>query len=285
MFAGWGSWVARFRWPVLAFALVAVISAGVWGLGVFGQLTEGGYNDPDSESSQATEAVQQAFGAQGGDLVVIYTPTKVKIDDVELGKRMRTKFANLPKSAVTRTTSYWQTKSAQFAAKDKSSAVAVITLVGEDDGAKLDSFRAVDDRLAVEGTTVQLSGGVALADATSTRSTDDLARAEIISLPVVLVLLLFLFGSLVTASLPVLVGGAAVLGSFGVLHAIAGVHDVNSFAVNVASLLGLGMAIDYGLFMVGRFREEQAPGAYAGRSRQPGPSPPPGAPWSSPPPC
>nr|WP_308129437.1 MMPL family transporter [Actinoplanes polyasparticus] len=260
MFAGWGSWVARFRWPVLSVALVAVISAGIWGLGVFGQLTEGGYNDPDSESSQATEAVQKAFGAQRGDLVVIYTPTKVKITDVALGQRIRAKLTGLPKSAVKSSTSYWSTRSPQFVAQDKASGVALVTLVGADDGAKLDSYREVKDKLAVPGATVQLAGAVVLADTTSTLSTEDLAKAEIISLPVVLILLLFLFGSLVAASLPVLVGGAAVLGSLGILHAIAGVHEVNSFAVNVASLLGLGMAIDYGLFMVGRFREEQSAG-------------------------
>ncbi|WP_250037279.1 MMPL family transporter [Paractinoplanes maris] len=260
MFAGWGSWVARFRWPVLSVALVAVISAGVWGLGVFGQLTEGGYNDPDSESSQATEAVQKAFGAQGGDLVVIYTPTKGKITDVALGQRIRSTLQGLPKSAVKSSTSYWSTRSPQFVAKDKTSGVALLTLAGADDGAKLDAFREIDDKLAVAGTKVQLSGGVVLADATSTRSTQDLAKAEIISLPITLILLVLLFGSLVAASVPVLVGGAAVLGSLGILHAIAGVHDVNSFAVNVASLLGLGMAIDYGLFMVGRFREEQSKG-------------------------
>jgi uncharacterized membrane protein YdfJ with MMPL/SSD domain len=81
-----------------------------------------------------------------------------------------------------------------------------------------------------------------------------------VSLPIVLVLLLFVFGSLVAAALPVLVGGAAVLGSLGILHAIALHHEVNSFAVNVASLLGLGMAIDYGLFTVSRFREEHRAG-------------------------
>ena len=87
MFAGWGSWVARFRWPVLAFAIVAVTAAGVWGLGVFGQLTEGGYNDPGSESPGAAAVVQEALGAQGGDVVVIYTPTTGTIDDAVLGQR------------------------------------------------------------------------------------------------------------------------------------------------------------------------------------------------------
>ncbi|MET0419530.1 MAG: efflux RND transporter permease subunit, partial [Actinoplanes sp.] len=260
MFAGWGSWVARFRWPVLAVALVAVISAGVWGLGVFGQLSEGGYNDPNSESTRAGEVVQEAFGAHGGDLVAIYTPTKGKIDDAALGKAIRDRLAALPKTAVSSSTSYWNQKSAQYAAKDKSNAIALITLAGEDDGAKLDAYREIDDKFAVAGAEVQLAGAVVLNDASASRSTSDLTRAELISLPIVLVLLMFLFGSVVAASLPVLVGGAAVAGSLGILHGIASVHEVNSFAVNVASLLGLGMAIDYGLFMVGRFREEQAQG-------------------------
>ncbi|MFD0524158.1 MMPL family transporter [Paractinoplanes durhamensis] len=260
MFAGWGSWVARFRWPVLTVALVAVISSGIWGLGIFSQLTEGGYTDPNSESTHAQEAITDAFGAQGGDLVIIYTPTQGKIDDPALGKAVKDSLAQLPKSAVTASSSYWSTKSSTYAAADKSSAVALITLAGTGDADKLDAYREIGDKFAVPGAKVQLSGATVLADTSSTRSTEDLGKAEAISVPITLILLVLIFGSLVAASLPVLVGGAAVLGSLGILHAIAGVHDVNSFAVNVASLLGLGMAIDYGLFMVGRFREEQADG-------------------------
>ena len=258
MFAAWGSWVARFRWPVLLGTIVAVAAAGVWGLGVFGQLTEGGYNDPGSESTRAADVVRAELGAQGGDVVVIYTPARGGIDDAVLGQRVQTRLAALPPSAVTAVASYWPDKAKQYASADGSRAVAVLTLAGEDEGAKLEAYREIDDKLSVEGATTQLAGGAPLSDASSTLSTRDLAFAEAVSLPIVLILLLFIFGSLVAASLPVLVGGCAVLGSLGVLHAVAYGHDVNSFAVNVASLLGLGMAIDYGLFMVGRFREEQS---------------------------
>ncbi|WP_239162957.1 MMPL family transporter, partial [Paractinoplanes rishiriensis] len=248
---------------MLTVALVAVIGAGAWGLGVFGQLTEGGYNDPGSESTQAGEVVQDRFGAQGGDLVVIWTPTTGKIDDVVLTNRVRDVLNGLPDEAVNGVTSYWDRQAPDYAAADKSSAIALVTLAGDDDAGKLESYRAIDDRFAVEGARVQLAGGTVLADASSSRSTRDLAMAELISLPITLILLILLFGSLVAASLPVLVGGAAVAGSLGILHLIAANHEVNSFAVNVASLLGLGMAIDYGLFMVGRFREEQAEGRTA----------------------
>ncbi|MEV8503579.1 MMPL family transporter [Actinoplanes sp. NPDC051475] len=257
MFAGWGSFVARFRWAVLAGAIIAVAAAGVWGMGVFDRLSEGGYTDPGSESSRAAAVVREELGPQDGDVVVIYRPTQGSIDDPALGRRIEARLAALPKSSVTAVAGYWPGKVEQYAAADKKSAVAVLTLTGEDDGDKLEAFREVGDKLSVTGATVQLAGAAPLGDASAARSTEDLAFAEAVSLPVVLILLLLIFGSLVAASLPVLVGGCAVLGSLGVLNAIANTHDVNSFAVNVASLLGLGMAIDYGLFMVGRFREEQ----------------------------
>ncbi|BCJ46786.1 hypothetical protein Aiant_74430 [Actinoplanes ianthinogenes] len=261
MFAGWGSRVARLRWPVLVATLVAVLGAGLWGMGVFGQLTEGGYADPTSESGRAADVVAQAIGGQGGDVIAIYTPVRgTPITDAALTKRIKERLSSLPADAVTASASYWDKKNPAYAAEDKSSAVAVITLAGDDPAAKTDAYAAIEDRFAVDGATVQLAGSIPLTHASNQRSTDDLGFAELISMPVVLILLLFIFGSLVAASLPVLVGGAAVLGSLGVLHAIALGTEVNSFAVNVASLLGLGMAIDYGLFMVGRFREEQAAG-------------------------
>ncbi|MGA5298792.1 MMPL family transporter [Nucisporomicrobium flavum] len=252
--------MARFRWAVLTAAVVAVTAAGVWGAGVFGQLSEGGYTDPGSESTRAADVVQRELGARGGDVVAIYRPAQGTVDDPALGRRIEARLEALPKSAVTAVTGYWPDKADQYAAGDGKSAVAVLTLAGQDDGEKLEAYRQIDGKLAVAGATVHLAGAAPLGDASASRSTDDLAFAEAISLPIVLVLLLFIFGSLVAASLPVLVGGCAVLGSLGVLHAVAYGHDVNSFAVNVASLLGLGMAIDYGLFMVGRFREEQAGG-------------------------
>ncbi|WP_306214303.1 MMPL family transporter, partial [Actinoplanes sp. RD1] len=253
--------MARFRLPVLAVALVAVAAAGVWGLGVFDRLTEGGYSDPGSESSRATEVVTRELGATAGDVVAVYRPVTGSIADPALTRRVTTTLTALPASAVAGTTGYWPKHAKQYASADGQSAVMVLTLAGADDGAKLKAYQEIKDRLAVVGTDVQLSGAAPLADASASRSTDDLAFAEAVSLPIVLVLLLFIFGSLVAAALPVLVGGCAVLGSLGVLHAVSHAHDVNSFAVNVASLLGLGMAIDYGLFMVGRFREELAAGS------------------------
>ncbi|MFB9234882.1 MMPL family transporter [Plantactinospora siamensis] len=259
MFASWGSFAYRFRWLVLAVVAAAVVGAGSWGLGVFGQLSEGGYEDPGSESSRAAAAAAAALGQQGGDVIVVYTPDSGNVDDPAVAQRMATALRSLPADKVTQVTSYWSARAPQLATPDRHSALAVLTLAG-DGGAKLTAFRDVKDDLTVPGVRTEIGGGAVLQDSTSHRSKTDLTRAEAVSMPIVLILLVLIFGSLVAAALPVLVGGLAVFGSLGVLHLTALHTDVNSFAVNVASLLGLGMAIDYGLFMVGRFREELAAG-------------------------
>ena len=75
-------------------------------------------------------------------------------------------------------------------------------------------------------------------------------------MPVLLVLLLVIFGSLAAASLPLAIGGLAILGSFAALRLLTLVTSVSIYSINITTILGLGLAIDYGLFMVARFREE-----------------------------
>jgi len=259
VFASWGSLTYRLRRIILAVLAVAVVGSGVWGLGVFGELSEGGYIDPGSESSQASAIAEAALGPQGGEAVVIYTP-EAGLDDPAAAERIGAKLAALPADRVAAVTSYWQTPAPQLVSADGRSALAVLTIAGDSDADKLANYREVADDLAVDGVRTEVAGSLPLAQSTSDRSKTDLIKAELFSLPIVLLLLVFIFGSVVAASLPVLVGGSAVAASLGVLHLVALNTEVNSFAVNVASLLGLGMAIDYGLFVVGRFREELAAG-------------------------
>jgi len=88
----------------------------------------------------------------------------------------------------------------------------------------------------------------------------DLVRAEAIAFAITLVLLLFVFGSVVAALLPLAVGAVAVLGTFRVLQLLTGVTDVSIYAMNLTTALGLGLAIDYSLFIISRYREELARG-------------------------
>jgi RND superfamily putative drug exporter len=113
------------------------------------------------------------------------------------------------------------------------------------------------------GLTASVGGEVGTETAINERVSSDIGRAEAMAMPVLLVLLVLIFGGLVSASLPMLIGGIAILGSFTALHALTYVTDVSIFAVNITTFLGLGLAIDYGLFMVSRFREEVGRGSSA----------------------
>ncbi|MEU4801518.1 MMPL family transporter [Actinosynnema sp. NPDC023587] len=248
MFANWGSLAYRRRWVVLIATVVLAVAGGVWGLGVFDKLSQGGYDAPSSESARANQVAQDAFGRQGGDVIVVYDT----VDEAALG-RISARLAELPQDAVLQV-------QPPFPSPEAGKSLVAITLRGTDSNTHVKQYEQIADQLRVDGVTQQVGGLVPTQKAINDMSSSDLTKAEAVSLPIVLVLLVIIFGGLVAASLPVAVGGLTIMASLGVLHAVSLGTEVNSFAVNVASLLGLGMAIDYGLFMVGRFREELAAG-------------------------
>ncbi|KAA2251349.1 MMPL family transporter, partial [Solihabitans fulvus] len=261
MFAKWGSLAYRRRWVVLIAVVLLSVLGGVWGVGVFDRLSQGGYESPTSEAFRADEIAKQALGRQGGDIVVVYTvPGGGTVDDLALRDKVNKQLHALPTDAVSKVVSYWDTALPQFADAQKHRGIAAVTLASDNSNQQLKQYDEIADRLQIDGLTAQIGGLVPTQKAISAMSASDLSRAEVVSMPLVLLLLIVIFGGLVAASLPVLVGGLSILASLGVLHAISLGTDVNSFAVNVASLLGLGLAIDYGLFTVGRFREELAAG-------------------------
>jgi uncharacterized membrane protein YdfJ with MMPL/SSD domain len=261
VFAKWGSLAFHRRWVVLIAIVLLSVGGGIWGLGVFDKLSQGGYDAPGSEAARANQVAQDAFGRQGGDVLVIYTaPQGGTVDSPAFAAKVAKQLDGLPGDAVKQVASYWNTQLPAFATADKTKALAAITLQASDSNAQIKQFERISDQLQVDGVDSQVGGLTPTQKEINDITGSDLTKAEAVSLPIVLILLVIIFGGLVAASLPVLVGGMAIMGSLGVLHAISLGAEVNSFAVNVASLLGLGMAIDYGLFMVGRFREELAAG-------------------------
>ncbi|WP_260478837.1 MMPL family transporter [Kibdelosporangium aridum] len=267
VFNRWGMVAYRRRWTVLVAVLVLAVLGGLWGLGVFDRMKQGGYYNESSQSAEAGRIAEQALGQRESDVVVVYDAGEGKsVDDPSLATRVVDKLNALPADAVKQRVSYWETKNPALADAGKRYGLVTITLTGNDESARLANFERVKDKLAIDGLREQVAGNTAMEHTIGERSKSDLTMAEAISLPVVLVLLLLIFGSVVAALLPVLVGGLAILGSLGVLNALSYAVDVNNFAVNVATLLGLGLAIDYGLFAVGRFREELAEGRGTGEA-------------------
>ncbi len=259
----WAAFVVDRRWWVLGLAVVVVVLAGVWGTGVFGRLSQGGFYDPGSESAEVQRIVDDNFGPQTADIIAIYTPPPGRTV-ADIGPEVTAVLDRFAAEVPTRSVdSYWSaTPPAKqlLLSKDGGSAAAAVTL---EPGSEITvtTFQGLLPRLEVPGVDAQFAGNSVVGVAFTTRLERDLLFAEAIALPVTLVLLVFIFGGLVAAAVPVFVGVLAVLSALATLRLLTMYTEVSSFALNVTSLIGLGLAIDYGLFIVSRFREELDSGA------------------------
>jgi uncharacterized membrane protein YdfJ with MMPL/SSD domain len=244
---------------VAAFALLVPLAA-FYGAGVLEELQPGGFRDPSAESSIVAD-ITRRFVA--GDLVVVYSLKRgangeagTTVDDIEPYSALVTAFANAERDAsVERVVSFVSTGAPWLISRDRTRTVALVTLKG-DDPAKVAAAERLRPVFAAEGFDV-LFGGYAPVFAGITSTVErDLRRAELYALPLTLLLLLLLFRSVVSAAIPVILGGVAIALSLAILRALHTVSDVTIFAANVATILGLGLAIDYSLFVLMRFREE-----------------------------
>ncbi len=262
MFEAWGRVLYRRRRLILSLTLVLVAFGVVWGTGVFGQLSSGdNFTPPASQSQREANQAASAFGRNDADVVVLYRSASMTVSDPGYRQAVTAALNGLPRADVAGVTTYWSTGSPSRLSADRHATYAVLQLTGADDAARHTTYDAIKTELApaslaASGVTAQVGGTVPMEVAINSEVTADIAKAEGFSMPVLLILLLLIFGSLAAASLPVAIGGVAILGSFTVLRLLAMATTVSIYSVNITTILGLGLAIDYGLFMVTRFREE-----------------------------
>ncbi|GAA3241469.1 MMPL family transporter [Dactylosporangium siamense] len=261
MFERWGRTMVRRRWWIIGAALAFMAFGGVWGTQVFGALITEGFEDPAGESSRAVVRAEETLGRTGNDVVVLYRSPTMTVDDPAFQRAVTDTLAGLPGGTVTATVTYWTTNhSPGLVSHDRRATYAVLTLAGADETERGQTLEEIEDDLAAPGLQTQVGGITAVSRDIRERVASDIALAETISIPVLLALLVLVFGSVAAASLPLAIGGLAILGAFTALRAMSYLTDVSVFSVNVVTILGLGLAIDYGLFMVGRYREELARG-------------------------
>lgn len=256
----------RRRWVLAVVALLTVLAAA-YGPGVADAVRGGGFQDPDSESARAATAVEDALDRARADVVVLWEHPTLAAQDPAVAAELAALAEALPADAVESVVHPWtpglpEAVAAGLVGADGRTVMAVVTLAGADEDARTASFEEVQEALAAPGPwTTHLAGPVpAMADLQH-RAEQDIVRAEMLAMPVLFVLMVLIFGSLTAALLPVVVGVVAILGAMGLLRVLTLATDVSTFALNVTTILGLGLAIDYALFMVSRFREELARGA------------------------
>ncbi len=253
--------IARRR-VVLVAALLFLALCGALAGGVAKELSGGGFDDPKAPSERAALLLQNQFDAASPNYVLLVTAPG-SVDDpaaAAAGQRLATRLAAEP--GVGQVVSYWGTgRPAALRSTDGTRALILARLSGTDD--------IVVDRAAeltptfvgrFEGVTVGVGGIGQIFNEVGTTIEHDLIRAEAIAFPVVAILLILVFGSAIAAALPLLIGVLSILGTFLALHLTVQVTDVSIYSVNLATSLGLGLGIDYALFMVTRYREELARG-------------------------
>ena len=264
MFMRLGRLVHDRRRLVIAAALLFAALAAVLGPAVQDEVSSGGFVDPDAESARAAAVLEEAFGPRTDDVVAVWRHPTLDADDPAFGAALATVLADVPADEVERIVHPWlpglpDDVRAGLVGADGRSAMAAIALAGDDDDARAGSYERVRDTLVAPAPfTTHLAGSQPVLLELQERAERDIARAEMLAMPVLLVLLVVIFGSLAAAALPVVIGVVAIVGSMLVLRGVTAVTDVSPFALNVATILGLGLAIDYSLFVVSRFREEVA---------------------------
>ncbi|MFF7531940.1 MMPL family transporter [Streptomyces bobili] len=260
---GWTRFVTtRPRLSLLA-ALVLTVLAVLAGSGVADKLGSGGWEDPGAESTYATEALEREFPDSQPNLILLVDSGRASVDDPAVAAEATRLAERLSgEKGVVGVGSYWGGKAPALRAEDGHEALIAARITGDEKtmGETLD--RIAPSYRGTQGTLeVKIGGIVAVRHEMQTIIQEDLTRAEIIALPVTLVLLVMVFGSAVAALLPLGVGIVAILGTNAVLGALTEFTDVSIFAMNLTTALGLGLAIDYALFIVRRFREEVSGGA------------------------
>ncbi|MEU0542803.1 MMPL family transporter [Nocardia sp. NPDC005978] len=270
MFGRWGELACRWRFVIIGVMVAVLLGLGGYGRDLGNHVTGGGLFDPNSESTEAANLAAAAFGrSHAVDVVVLYTaPEGVTVDDPVFAATVVGRLDDLPRAYPDQIegvfASYWRTEfgasSPALVTTDKKRALAAIALRGETDAELGANYRAVKDAFDIPGLDVRVGGMQPVAVTLNDTIADDLHRMELLAIPLVGLLLFFIFGGLVAAALPLVIGLLTILGAFGVVRYLSTFTEVNTFVTPVVSMIGLGLAIDYGLFIVSRFREELAAG-------------------------
>ena len=268
MFAWWGRTVYRYRYIVIGVMVALSLGSGIFGLSLGKHVTQSGFYDDGSQSVHASVIGDKVYGRDrtGHIIAIFHAPDGKTVDEPTWAKQVTDGLNQFMKDHPNQVMGEWYgylraSQASGMATEDKKATFVSIPLKGDDDDAILNNYKAIaPDLQKLDGGKVQLAGLEPVANALTGTIATDQQRMEILALPLVAIVLFFVFGGVIAAALPAIVGGLCIAGALGILRLIAVFGPVHYFAQPVVSLVGLGIAIDYGLFIVSRFREEIAEG-------------------------
>jgi RND superfamily putative drug exporter len=259
-FAALGRWIAdHCRMVLLAFAAL-LAAASVYGSSAAKHLPAGGFEAPGSESDRAAQLAARNFGIGSADVLALYRNREASVRDAQFATQILDVLDSVSQDdGVIGTTSFYDTNQDSFVSRDGHETLVIVSLAGS----KLDKLKTLERispllRKVEPPTEVSIGGGIAASVLAQEIARKDIRAAEAMALPIAALLTLLFFRSVMAALLPLLVGGFAMASCAAIVRLGAHFTEIAVFALNIAAFLGLGLAIDYSLLIVQRFREELA---------------------------
>jgi trehalose monomycolate/heme transporter len=257
MLTRYGRFLYQARWGVLIVSLVVILGAGIFGFGVFSKLQSGGFATDNSESKRAVDLLNTKLGGSSPDVIILMQSTTLRATDPSFMQAATKLLSTLQKrTEVTSLTSYYSTHNVNFLSRDEHETFATMQLASQDIAVKQNEYKTLQPLLSSPLLQVTTGGTIPVNAAISQQVSLDLEHAEIFTFPILAMLLMLVFSGVIAAILPLLVGAVAILGAFAVLRLMTMFTDVSVYSINIVTMIGLGLAIDYALFIVTRFREE-----------------------------
>ncbi|MGI5939796.1 MAG: MMPL family transporter [Thermoleophilia bacterium] len=262
MFEAIGRFSYRFRWWVIGLWVV-LFAVSVAATPLLADVLQGGFSNPKAPAERAGKVIEERFHQGPTIVLILFKSETLKAADPAFQEAEQQALAGLTAAGTPFLDSiqtYASTGNPLFLSKDGRSSVAVLSFSAP---LHIIQNEVEDIRTSLRDTGLQtyVTGEPAINADLTTYSFRDAQRVELYALPVALVALIFVFGSLVSAALPIVTGGLAVTVTLGGMYLLGRVTSMSIFAMNTATLLGLAVAIDYALFIVSRFREELQRGA------------------------
>lgn len=262
MFSRWGAFVYRFRRPVALLTIALAVGLSLFAVQASSRLSSGGWLDSASESARVSDRLAADFGAGRSSIIVLFSSTATA-DATAPGFQAAIAASLAPLRSDPRVTGivgYAETGDRRFISTRGDRAYVVVELEATDEQS-VDLVEPIRAEIRPPaGYSVQLTGYGPLTKDSAAQSERDLQRAETASLPVVALVLILVFASLAAAAIPLLVAALAIPSTLGLIFLVSQEVQMSIYVLNIATMLGLALSIDYSLFVVSRFREELSRG-------------------------